>query len=113
MALRKKLIDGAIFKGKDKAIVRGTTSKQINNQPLGKGTASATSQDPSVGTQPPQQQEDQLFQMLHEMKKQIKKQQRKSGHEREQIILDYENILREQKGLKQLNQQLQAQVVTL
>ena len=43
----------------------------------------------------------------------MKEQQQKSDRERKQMILDHDNILREQKELKLLNQQLQAQVFTL
>jgi len=41
------------------------------------------------------------------------KEQQKSDREREEMILDRDNILREQEELKLLNQQLQTQVVAL
>ena len=50
--------------------------------------------------------------MLHEMREQMKEQQAQSDREREQV-LDYENILKEQEKLRQLNQQLLTQVATL
>jgi len=74
MTLRKKVTGGTTFKEKAKATVGGTTSKRINNQPLAEGTASATLQESSVGTQPLQQQEDQLFQMLWKMEQMKEKQ---------------------------------------
>ena len=50
--------------------------------------------------------------MFREME-QLMEQQQKSDREREQMILDRNNILCEQEELKQLNQQLQAQVAAL
>ena len=100
MAPSKKVTNCVTFKGKAKATAGGTTSKQINSQPLAEGTASATSQKSSVGTQPPQQEEGPLFQMLQEMEQQ----QQKSEREREQMILDHDNIFCEQEKLKLLNQ---------
>jgi len=104
MAPRKKIIKWLNFHGKGPATAEGTTSKRINNQPLAKGTASVTLHEPSIGTQPPQQQEDHLFQMLREMKEQMKEQQQKSDREQEQMILNSDNILHEQEKLKLLNQ---------
>ena len=68
MALRKKVISGTTSKGKSKMTARGENSKQISNQPFTKGTAYATLQEQPVSTQVLQQHEDQLFQMLREMK---------------------------------------------
>ena len=104
MTPRKKVIGGTTSKGKVNTTVGGATSKRINNQSFAEGTTSATSQEPSVGTQPPQQQEDHLFQMLREMKEQMKEQQQKSDREQEQMILNSDNILHEQEKLKLLNQ---------
>ena len=81
MVPHKKVIGGATSKGKAKATAEGATSEQINNQPFTGGTAFATLQELSVGTQPPQQHENQLFQMLREMKEQMKEQQQKSNRE--------------------------------
>jgi len=74
MTPRKKVTSGATSKGKAKAIVGGMTSKWINNQLFAEGTASATLQE-FVSIQSPQQQENQLFQMLWEIKEQMKEQQ--------------------------------------
>jgi len=63
-----RITDGGTFKGKAKATTEGTTSKPTNNQPLVKGAASISPQEPSVSAHPSQQQEDHLFGMLHEMK---------------------------------------------
>ena len=51
--------------------------------------------------------------MLYEMREQMKEQQVQSNPEQEQMILDHENIIREQEKLKLLNQQLQTQVAAL
>ena len=86
-------------------------SKPANNQLLMEGTASISPQEPSISAHPSQKQEDQLFQILHEMREQIKKQQ--SNHELEQMTLNHDNILREQEELKLLNQLIQTQVGAL
>ena len=72
MAPRKKVIGDATSKEKTNATARGAASKGINNQPFMESTAFATLQESSVSTQPPQQQENQLFQMFWEMKEQMK-----------------------------------------
>ena len=51
--------------------------------------------------------------MLIDIKEQIKKQQAWSDSDREQAALDSENTVREQEALKQLNDQLLAQIATL
>jgi len=48
----RKVTGGTTSKGKAKATAKGTTSKRVNTQPPVEGSASATSQEPSVGTQP-------------------------------------------------------------
>ena len=47
------------------------------------------------------------------MLREMKEQQQNSDREREQMILDRDNVIREQEELKLLNQQLSAQVVAL
>ena len=51
--------------------------------------------------------------MFYEIKEQMKEKQQHFDREQEQMTLEYENILREQEELKQLNQQLQTQVTVL
>jgi len=89
MAPRKQVISGTTSKGKAKATTRGTTYKPIDNLLLAEGTTSISSWEPTASSQPSPLQEDQLFQMLREMKEQMK----------EQLQLD-----REQEELNQLNQ---------
>ena len=57
--------------------------------------------------------EGQIFQMLVNIKKQMKKQQIRSDHDREQAALDCENAAREQEALKHHNDQLLAQIAIL
>ena len=47
------------------------------------------------------------------MKKKMKEQQAQSDRDRQQAALDHENGIREQEALRQLNNQLQAQIVAL
>ena len=63
MALHKKAISGATFKERTKRLpeVWPPNELTINRS---RSTAFATLQEPSVDTQPSQQHEDQLFQML-------------------------------------------------
>ena len=82
MAPRKQVTSCVTSKGKVKATTGGTASKLTSNQLLTEGTASALSQEPSSSSHPPQQQENQLFQMLRKMKEQIKKHQLQSDRER-------------------------------
>jgi len=48
--------------------------------------------------------------MLADMKEQIKVQQAQSYRDREQTALDRENVIREHEALRQLNNQLHAQI---
>jgi len=51
--------------------------------------------------------------MLTYMKEQMKEQQAQSDRNREQTTFDRENVVREQEALRQLNDQLQAQISAL
>ena len=51
--------------------------------------------------------------MLANMKQQVKKQQARSDRDQKQVTLDRENVICEQEALRQLNNQLQAQIVIL
>ena len=77
------------------------TTKDIGSSP----------QKAAANVQPPPQYEDQTLQMLAGMNEQTKEQQAQSNHDREQAALDRENVIREQEALRQLNEQLQAQIV--
>ena len=55
----------------------------------------------------------QIFQVLVDMKEQMKEQQIRSNHDREQATLDSENVACEQEALKCHNDQLLAQIATL
>ena len=58
-------------------------------------TRSSSPQESLASIQPSQQCEDQLLQMLYEMREQMKEQQMQSDRERKQMALDQESILRE------------------
>jgi len=88
MAPRKRTIDSATSKGKVIATTGGTTSRPTSNQPRAEGTGSISLPEPSTSVRPSQLQENQLFQMLYEMKEQMKKRQQQSNREREQMALD-------------------------
>ena len=51
--------------------------------------------------------------MLTDRKEQIKEQQAQSDWDREHATLDRENAIRKQEALRQLNNQLQAQITVL
>ena len=51
--------------------------------------------------------------MLADMKEQMYEQQAQSYHDQKQAALNRERAAHEQEALKQLNDQLQAQIVTL
>jgi len=51
--------------------------------------------------------------MLTDMKEQMKEQQAQSARDRKQAALDCDNAIREHEPLRQLNNQLQAQIATL
>ena len=68
MAPNKRIIDDTTSKSKAKLTTRGMTSEPTNNQPLMEGVASISPQKSSVSAHPSKQKDDQLFQMLHEMR---------------------------------------------
>ena len=64
----------------------------------------------TTSVQPPQQYENQLLQMLTNMKERMKEQEAQSDHGQEQVTLDRKNVIREYEALRQLNNRLHAQI---
>jgi len=98
MVPQKWIVNGA-SKGKAIATTGGMTPPPTNNQPHAKDTGSFSPQEPSASVQPSSKWEDQLFQMLYEMREQIKEQQTQYDREREQMAQDHENIFWEKEEL--------------
>ena len=72
-----------------------------------------SSQRAAASARAPPLYEGQIFQMLADMKEQMKVQQAQSDRDWKQAALDRNNAVKEQEALKQHNDQLQAQIVTL
>jgi len=69
-------------------------------------------QGATASVQPLHWHEDQFLQILIDMKEQMKE-QAQSNCDQELMAVDRENVIREQEALRQLNDQLQAQISVL
>ena len=62
---------------------------------------------------PPSQYDDQILQMLADLKEQMKEQHAQTDRDQEQVALDRKNAIREHEALRQLNEQLRIQIAAL
>jgi len=100
-------------KVKTNTIVGGTISpRTVNSEHATEDTGSFLSKRTANSAQSLPLYEGQILQMLADMKEQMKK-QTESDHDLKQATLDCENSNCEQEALKQLNEQLQAQITAL
>jgi len=83
MAPQKQIASDATSKGKAITTTGGKASLPTNNQPHTEDTDSISPQELSADVQLSQQREDQLLQMLYEMREQMKEQPLQSDRERE------------------------------
>ena len=110
MAPRKWAVNGLTFKSKVITTAQGTTISPSNIQPhTTENTGFSLPQGAIASAWPSQRHEDQFLQMLTAWKSRW----RINKPNQEQATFDHENVIRKQKALRWLNDQLQAQITAL
>ena len=114
MALRKQTttFNRSTSKGMAISTVSGIVLPPAIDQPHATEDTGSSPKRGNRQCQPPQQHENQVLQMLADIKEQIKE-QAQSDRNQEQESLDRENVIHEQETMRQLNNQLQTQIAAL
>ena len=116
MIPRKQIVtlNSATSKGKAINTIGGMVLPYVIDQLCSiKDTGSFSPQGAVANVQPSQQYEDELLQMLADMKEHRKEQQVQSDRDQEQANFNYKNAIREQEALRRLSNQLQAEIAAL